>query len=155
MSSDVLCVRAEVDLDSARSILVERQISGVPVVDALGRPVGTLTRADLLREAHDASESASLEGSHRPDPASAIEPGMRVTAEPRTVGDVMTPLAISLPERASIARASALMASERIHRLPLVDHDGAVVGVISTLDVARWIAEQNGYVFSHRTHARR
>jgi CBS domain-containing protein len=58
----------------------------------------------------------------------------------------MTQSALWLPETASLGQAAALMALERIHRVPIVSGDGRVVGIISTLDISQWLAEQGGYV---------
>jgi CBS domain-containing protein len=38
------------------------------------------------------------------------------------------------------------MAFERVHRLPVVGVAGEIVGVISSLDVLRWFANEHGYV---------
>ena len=42
--------------------------------------------------------------------------------------------------------AAALMAYENIHRVPVVAADGAVIGIVSAMDIVRWVAEQDGYV---------
>jgi CBS-domain-containing membrane protein len=52
----------------------------------------------------------------------------------------------ALPESAPIAKAAALMAFESIHRLPILDDGGAVVGLLSPLDVAGWLATRAGYL---------
>jgi CBS domain-containing protein len=72
----------------------------------------------------------------------------------KTASDVMTPLALALTERASIARAAALMAFEGVHHVVLVGATGAVVGVLSSLDIARWLGAQSGYVFATRARPR-
>jgi len=64
----------------------------------------------------------------------------------RIVEDVMTPFAFSLPSDAPVSRAAALMAYEGIHRLAVVSHDGTLVGVVTSLDIMRWLAQRAGYV---------
>jgi CBS domain-containing protein len=59
----------------------------------------------------------------------------------------MTPLVFSVPETATLAEASALMAYEGVHRLVVVGPDNAIVGIISSMDVLRWVARQSGYLF--------
>ncbi len=114
MSGDVICVTADLGADELAALLVDRGFSGAPVVDGEGRPIGVVSKTDLVREAGA--------------PACA------------TVGDLMTPLAFTLPEHAPLARAVALMAEERVHRLPIVSDDGRVVGVLTAFDVVRWLA---------------
>jgi CBS-domain-containing membrane protein len=61
------------------------------------------------------------------------------------VKEVMTPVTLAMPEHASIARASALMAYEGVHRVVVVDVSGAVIGLVSPIDVLRWLAQKDGY----------
>ena len=65
-----------------------------------------------------------------------------------TAGEIMTPLAVTVSETATIAEASALMALEGVHRLPVVNNamSGRVVGVVSALDVLGWLARRSGYL---------
>jgi CBS domain-containing protein len=37
------------------------------------------------------------------------------------------------------------MTIEGVHRVPVIDHGGKVVGMISSLDVMRWVAAEDGY----------
>ena len=64
----------------------------------------------------------------------------------RTAKDAMSPLVYWLPEDASISQAAALMAYERVHRIPIVNKTGKVVGVVSTLDILGWLASRKGYL---------
>jgi CBS domain-containing protein len=57
----------------------------------------------------------------------------------------MMPVVFAIADDTTIAAAAALMAGEGIHRLPVLDGTGAVVGILSTLDVVRWVAERAGY----------
>ena len=116
MSLNVLCVTEDVSLSALASCLLKRGISGVPVVDEDGKPVGVVSKTDLLR--HGGSS--------------------------RRVGDIMTPVSFTLQEDQSISKASALMAYEGIHRLPVVDAGGKVVGLLSSLDILHWLAYKTG-----------
>ncbi len=122
MSRRVICVAPETQTSIVRELLLERGVTGAPVVDASSTVVGFVSRADLLRNKWPA-------------------PAMKVA-------QIMTPLAVTVSETASIAEASALMALEGVHRLPVVNNAsaGKVVGVISALDVLRWYARRCGYL---------
>lgn len=123
MTRDVLCVRPEVPLGRLVQLMVTEGISGLPVVDAAGRPVGVVSQTDVLRNL-----------------------GERAEVEVVTAETLLTPVAFTLPEDAPVSRAAALMAYEGIHRIPVVDADGAVVGILSALDIARWVAEEAGWL---------
>ena len=51
------------------------------------------------------------------------------------------PLALTLPETASVAHAAAFMAAENTHHVLVVAADARLVGVVSTRDVTLWIAD--------------
>jgi len=120
MSRRVICVAPETQSSVVRELLLERGMTGAPVVDPLGTVVGFISRADLLRN--------------------------RWPARPTTASQVMTPFALTVTETASVAEASALMALEGVHRLPVVNNasSGKVVGVISAVDILRWYARRFG-----------
>jgi hypothetical protein len=52
----------------------------------------------------------------------------------------------ALPLDASVAQAAALMVAEGVHALPVITADGAPAGVLSALDVMRWLITHEGYL---------
>lgn len=133
MTKEVICVRADVDLQQVKRLLLERGISGVPVVDEQGKPIGIVSRADVLRFDFE-QDDAPL------DPDHGLREPARVTA-----GDIMTPIVLTLHENSNLGQAASLMAFEGVHRLPIVSDKGEVVGVLSALDVLRWFGRRSGY----------
>jgi CBS domain-containing protein len=120
MSREVVCIAPSLTRADAVALFLDRGLSGAPVVDGEGRPLGMLARSDLLRAAME-------------------EPG------PATAAEMMMPIAYVLDEHDPLARGAALMAAEGVHHLPVVGDFGRVVGMISTLDVTRWLAQQSGF----------
>ncbi|MGZ3426066.1 MAG: CBS domain-containing protein [Polyangia bacterium] len=118
MTADVWCARDDLDLESLRKTLLQHHFTGVPVVDTLGRCVGVVSMADLVRAGNGAER----------------------------VRDVMQRLTFVLPDNASISQAAALMALEHVHRIPIVTDDGKVAGIVSSIDVLGWLGRQDGYV---------
>jgi CBS domain-containing protein len=147
MSRDVVCVRPDVGVDAILALLVERSIGSIPVVDASGKPVGIVSKSDLLRAERDAAGTEEIRSPPRRARPAEIEPGCHVF-EPssRTARDLMTPLVLSLHESSNIGQAASLMAYEGVHRVPVVSTDGAVVGIVSSMDVMRWFGRQSGYL---------
>ena len=111
------CVTEEVTLPVLASCLLDGGYSGLPVVDTEGRPVGVVSKTDLLRH--------------------GVTPDGRVK-------DVMTSMSFTLEDDQSVSKAAAIMAYEGIHRLPVVDANGKVVGLLSSLDVLHWLACKTG-----------
>jgi CBS domain-containing protein len=58
----------------------------------------------------------------------------------------MLALAFSLDERATIAQAAAMMAIEDLHHVPIVSVEGRLIGVVSSLDIVRWLARNDGVI---------
>ncbi|WP_437900418.1 CBS domain-containing protein [Sorangium sp. So ce124] len=150
MTKDVICIRSEVSLDDITALLVRHEISGMPVVDAAGRPVGMVSRADVLRAAEergDTEESRPVTSRSGEVAPLEMSQGFHVYEPIRvTARDVMTPVVVQLHESASIRQAASLMAYEGVHRLPVVSDDGKVVGILSSLDVLRWFGRCCGYL---------
>lgn len=137
MTNDVVCVREDVSLESITSLLLERGFTGLPVIDEEGRAIGIISSTDLVRHQYEEASSSSTEG----DDDMALESGLHATGATSTVADVMTPIAITVPEEASISSAAVVMAARNIHRLPVVDDCGTVVGLITTTDIVDWVAQ--------------
>lgn len=150
MTKEVVCVRADVDLEVIRDLMVERGFGGVPVVDPDGRPVGIISRADVLRSEHDregGDESERVTAQPHERENLGFGKGFHVFEPAKVLArDVMSPLVLALHENSNIGQASSLMAYEGVHRLPVVADDGKVVGLLSSLDVLRWFGRRSGYL---------
>jgi len=116
-------ITAEPWLPAARlvELLVDENIGAVPVIDDDRCPLGIVTRADVLEE-----DELDLDD----DEPTAAELMRRspITVEPTT----------------PIAEAARLMARQRVHHLLVVDGAGRLIGVVSSFDVVRWVAELQG-----------
>lgn len=151
MTRSVICVHPDVSIDSVLQFLLTKQLTAVPVVDHAGQPVGVLSKTDLLNELVQRGETREESSPVRIQTRDGyeLELGSGFHLEPTartTAGDIMTPLVFSVPETATLAEASALMAYEGVHRLVVVSNDNKVAGIVSSMDVLRWVARQSGYV---------
>ena len=121
-----VCVAANAPLRQVKDLLLDRRMPGVPVVDIDRRPIGIVTRTDLL-----AADGAARD---------------RDADDPVTVADIMTAMVFVLPASASLEQVAALMAYEGIQQVVITDDGGKVVGLVSSLDIARWCAQSAGYL---------
>jgi len=134
MTPAVTCVTPDVSIESLTELLLERGISGVPVVDLSGRPIGIVSKSDVLRESFIEGETEALD--------QEFEDGFHlITQAGATVADVMMPIAFTLRATDTLDHAAKLMAAEHVHRIPLTDGDGRVCGIVTTFDLARWVAQ--------------
>jgi CBS domain-containing protein len=140
MTREVVCALADLPIKSVLDLLVNNHIGCVPIVDDDGCPIGMITKRDLV--APLANRVATAEES----------PAWWALA-PRTAEEAMLPLAFTLDERATVVQAAALMAIEDLHHVPIISAKGRLVGVVSSLDVVRWLARNDGIVPSRTTSA--
>ncbi len=132
MKREVTTVAPETSLRDVAMILGERNISGVPVVDA-GAVVGVVSEADILMK--ERTPPGQPEGllarllAPRDEEADA-----KLAA--RTAGEAMTSPAVTVEPGLSVAKAAALMVERGVNRLPVVD-GGTLVGIVTRADLVR------------------
>jgi CBS domain-containing protein len=119
MSRALVTAHADASADGVAELLRAKHVGCVPIIDAAGRPLGIITKLDLLE--------CSGEG--------------RGTAR-----ELMMPHAFTLGEGATVAQAAGLMSVEDIHHVLIVDDRAALVGVVSSLDIVHWLARNDGVV---------
>lgn len=126
----------------AIAFMIDRHISGMPVIDEAGRPVGVLTRTDILVHDREHAEHLTPAGMEEMETGAPLSRRLltefqieRVDTTP--VRDVMTPVVISVPLHTSATDVIERMLTLDIHRLFVVDPAGVLVGVITPLDVLR------------------
>jgi len=147
MTTPVRCVTKDLPGESLLRMLLEDGISAVPVINAEGRPIGIVSKTDLLREQlrGGLADELALWGSGPGHPAGPDVPAHAGPLKNLTVAELMTPFAFSLPIDAPVSLACALMSYEAVHRIAITEKDGSVIGILSSLDVMRWIAVERGY----------
>ncbi|MFB7123303.1 MULTISPECIES: CBS domain-containing protein [Streptomycetaceae] len=129
MTSPVVLVSPETGFREIVTLLSEYDITGVPVVDPEGRPLGVVSEADLLRTLAAQEDPASL----LPAPESAqAGPDGEVTA-----ADLMTAQPVCTTPGTSVVAAARLMSRHGLKRLPVLDEEGRVVGMVSRGDLLR------------------
>jgi CBS domain-containing protein len=141
MSQNVITVEPSTPLKDVAQLLVDRRISGVPVVEG-GAVVGVVSEADLL-----VKESAPL--GLAPRRFSWLR-GEDETTRARqakiaavTAGEAMTAPAITAGPTLSLAAAAERMTSHHVNRLPVVE-GGRLIGFVSRADLVRAFVRSDG-----------
>ena len=144
MTPNPVSIRDVATVREAVTMLVDMGFSAAPVIDHAGRPVGVLSRADIV--VHDREKVEHLapvpeyyeKSELKTKTGENLSKGFQVEkAETTRVGDIMTPMVFSVSPESPAARAVEEMVSLKVHRLFVVDSSGVLVGVISALDVLR------------------
>jgi CBS domain-containing protein len=126
MTPSPVSIRGDATVREAIELLTRRGISGAPVIDEAGRPVGVVSRGDIL--VHD-REAAGNAGAPRGEVASRVR-------------DIMTPVVFCVSPEAPASRVVREMVELKVHRLFVVDDLGTLVGVITVLDLLRHLVRQ-------------
>jgi CBS domain-containing protein len=138
MTADVLTVTEDTSILEAIRLMLQRRISGLPVVDTSGALVGMVTEGDLLRrveigtERHRARWIAFLTGPGR-------QADEYTQAHGRKVRDVMTRDVHTVPEHATLNDALDSMERYRVKRVPVM-RGHKMIGLITRSNLLRAIA---------------
>ncbi len=116
MTTGVVTVRPDTSYREIAAMFREHRVSGFPVTDGDGKVIGVVSESDLLTLA---------DGRHR---------GHRA-AGPATAGDLMTHPAVTTSPDDLVQTAARVMHSHRLQRLPVVDREGRLEGIVSRSDV--------------------
>jgi len=139
MMPNPVSIRDVATIKEALALLTDHGFSGAPVIDKAGRPVGVLSRSDLLVHEREKVEYVKSPEFYDPaDFAEKVPAGFQVERVDRTmVRDVMTPVVFSVAPETTAKSVVSQMLGLKVHRLFVVDESGVLVGVISALDVLR------------------
>jgi CBS domain-containing protein/PII-like signaling protein len=138
MTRDVAYVQPDTPVSDVVALLIDRALRALPVVDADNHVVGIITDGDLLtRDVTDLSVDVQR-ALPLPDRAAAVA---TLTDRPHRAADVMTANPITLPSTTPLAQAAAVMADRQLKRLPVVDDQARLVGMVSRYDLLKTVAE--------------
>jgi len=130
MTTSVVTVDRITPYQEIDRLLTEHRISGVPVLK-MGREVaGVVTEADLLAAEDETNRRARM--------ATSIGRRRLLRKQPHgslTAGTLMTAPAVTVGPDVTIPAAARLMNTHHIRRLPVVDEDGKLVGIVSRRDL--------------------
>lgn len=125
MTTTVATVRPDTSISDAGRLLLERDVTALPVVDADGRLVGIVSRSDLVEQRV------------MPDPRAHLIPVSADNSEPpHNVEDVMTTDVVTLSPGSDEAEATKLMLEHRVKSIPVLS-DGRPIGMVSVTDILR------------------
>ena len=139
MTREVVTVAPDTSVLKAAQLMLERNVSGLPVIDAAGHVVGIVSERDLLRRPDG---DGARERPHwlQLMTEQAGRPGELNHIRERKVADVMTRDPIIIAANSSLEQACRLTEQYGIKRLPVVQ-DGRLVGVIARADLVRALAK--------------
>lgn len=132
MTPAVIAVKEDSDINEAARLLSDGNISGMPVVDEGNHVIGVITEADIL------STAGMEKGYTFKDILRHIlgEP-QRKSKTGNKVKDMMTAPAITTKPDRDVREVAGILDEKRIKRLPVVDDENRLIGLISRADIVR------------------
>ena len=142
MVRNVITVRPETAVADAVNLLVENDISALPVVDPQGGLVGIISEADLIHRTEIGTQT------RRPWLVESLTAATTLAEEfakshGKKVGEIMTTDVVTASEDDTLAEIASLFERHRIKRVPIV-RDGLVVGVVSRSNLIQALASVSG-----------
>ncbi|WP_328918254.1 CBS domain-containing protein [Streptomyces jietaisiensis] len=131
MSREVISARREMPFKDVVRLLADNDVTAVPVVDDLHRPVGVVSEADPLRKSADqADPSGRL-------PLPDLDALERSKAEAFRAEELMSAPAVCARPDWTVVEAARLMEAQGVKRLPVVDETDRLLGIVSRGDLLR------------------
>ncbi|MGA5144082.1 CBS domain-containing protein [Streptomyces griseoincarnatus] len=140
MTTDVVTVAHGTPLKDVARAFREHRVGGLPVTDKEDRVIGVVSTSDLARSRPHAARPA---GTPRPWRVRLFS-SMPGVSRARTAGDVMTVPAVTVGARAPVTEASWLMTGHGVERLPVVDDEERLVGIVTGGDLLRAVLRTDG-----------
>ncbi|HSB34652.1 MAG TPA: CBS domain-containing protein [Nitrospirota bacterium] len=139
MTRDVISIKGDMDLHEAGRLLIKHKISGMPVVDDENRVIGIISQADLLSMAgvppgHVFNDVVMKYILARPTPQHRSG---------RTVKDLMSTHVITVGLETAAKQIAALLDKKGITRVPVVDAEKKLIGIVSRSDIVRILCEDS------------
>jgi CBS-domain-containing membrane protein len=133
MTREVVAARGPTPFKELVRLLNAHRVTAVPVLDDAGRlVVGVVSESDLALK-----EVAPLREAHSPVFETAQHRGERAKAASLTAAELMTAPAVTAGPEEPVVTAARRMYDRRVKRLPVVDHSGALVGIVTRADLLK------------------
>jgi CBS domain-containing protein len=144
MTHRVATLRPTDSLHEAAQRLAHNHVSGAPVV-VDGKVEGMVSESDII---HAVTPSVPRDrGASVLDLLSVIGRARpRDSEHGKTVAEIMSPLVIQVSSEASIWKAASVMERRGVKRLPVVDENGYLLGIVSRADLVRAIAKEDAEI---------
>ncbi len=131
MTTRVIWVHQDASFREMAAALREHRVSAFPVLDKAGKVIGVVSEADMLtKEALD-SEPEGMPGMI----TGILRRKEHEKARGITAGDLMTHPAVTVTPDDTVEHAARLMYTRKVKRLPVVDENRHLVGIVSRADL--------------------
>ncbi len=146
MSSPATCISEDKTLQEAIELLAEKRFSGIPVINAENKVIGIISDTDIIRYSQQLSvvPLSNLSGWVSPyaeiTDLASMRKGLTLLHKTK-VSQVMTKKVFTIHQEASATDVAQLMNRRKINRVPVIDDDGKLVGIVTRADIVQCMAK--------------
>jgi CBS domain-containing protein len=137
MTREVIAIEQNATVYQAWKLMIDKAVKALPITNSAGGVAGILTDEDLTERA---GIRQRLSIALRLDPSEVTQELQALGDTSQTVSEVMTSPAVTVLESDNLGHATALMTSQNLKRLPVVNEKGLLTGMLSRLDVLRQVS---------------
>ncbi len=144
MTTNPVSISEKMTVKEAAAFFTDTEFSAAPVINDAGRPIGVLSRADIVRYERERLEHLPMtslywESDQKEKKDDEIDKeGFQIEVTDSTlVKEIMTPTVIAVGPTTPVIQVVSQLLAFKIHRLFVIDDRGVLTGVISALDILR------------------
>ncbi len=134
MTKEVVFVSRDTPLDEVASLMGDRGISGLPVTDDTGRVLGVISEKDFLFRMGEAGPKNFMTVIANCLKAKGC---IALPIRAKKAGDIMSSPAVTVHESSSYFEVADIMAKRGINRVPVIDTESRLMGIITRNDLIR------------------
>lgn len=138
MTTDVAAVTPETTVEELARLLMEKDISGAPVIDDAGRLIGIVTEHDLIkkeRRLHIPTVVQIFDAFIYLESSKRFEEDLKKMVA-KKVADIYTKDVVTVGEDSTVTEIATIMTDKDIHLLPVMK-DGEMVGIVGKKDILK------------------
>jgi len=136
MIKDVKSILPETPVSEALQILSRDKLSGLPIIDNDNKLVGVFTEKDIIKYILPGYVKQVGIFMYQDNPK-AMKVKVNELLQERRVSDLMRKEVITIDPEAPLSEAARTMLTQKVRRLPVIEKDGKVIGIIARQDVVR------------------
>lgn len=143
MAKDVVSIKPDNNAKEALTLLFKMQISGLPVIDTQGRLVGMFTEKDILTAILPSYIEKVGRFVYEENPKSIKKKFEGLVN--LTVSQLMRKDVVTVDENASLCEVAHLILTQKVRRIPVLNKEKRVVGIIVREDIVKAYAREAGW----------
>jgi CBS domain-containing protein len=143
MTKEIVSIKPTDSAKDALALLLKMQISGLPVIDTQGKLTGMFTEKDILKNIFPSYIEKVGRFVYEENPKSIKKKLQGLVNLP--VSQLMRIDAVTVEEGTSLCEVTRLMLTQKVRRIPVLDENKKVVGIIAREDIVRAYVKEAGW----------